>query len=125
MRHRKLIIPKEICVNPMHKRSFREYSRGLCIICYNAARKLVMDGHATWEKLEAEGKARPERRKRRRSDVQKWFLDSAMTQVIEPRQEPYLIDTSPPNPPRPNPPLEPEKTDGADIQAQENARKNA
>jgi len=84
-----------------------------------------MDGHATWEKLEAEGKARPERRKRRRSDVQKWFLDSAMTQVIEPRQEPYLIDTSPPNPPRPNPPLEPKKTDGADIQAQENARRNA
>ena len=46
---------KTTCLNPACDGEV--YARGLCSGCYNTARRLVLQGRTTWEKLKAEGKS--------------------------------------------------------------------
>jgi hypothetical protein len=69
-----VIPPTPDCLVPGCPRP--EDLRGLCARCYTHASQLVRDGLTTWEKLEAEGKARP-KAKPAPSDLphrQAWFL---------------------------------------------------
>lgn len=47
------------CLTPECQR--KPHCRGLCHSCYNVANKLVWGGKTTWEKLIADGKAKPAR----------------------------------------------------------------
>lgn len=47
-------------------------SRGLCVVCYSIARRLVNTKQTTWEKLEKNGKAKP--RGNRNTQTTEWLL---------------------------------------------------
>lgn len=59
---------KELCLRPGCGRERR--SRGLCINCYTACQRLVLDERTSLEKLEASGKALPTVR----GKIFDWFL---------------------------------------------------
>lgn len=61
---------KPKCLNPECDGLF--YARGLCITCYECARRYVSDGKITWSQLEKQGKALPKGSQRR--TVAKWLL---------------------------------------------------
>ncbi len=55
--------PAQKCLIPGCKGE-RGYARGLCFVCYHAARHAILDKKTTWEKLEALGLSLPTHRKR-------------------------------------------------------------
>jgi hypothetical protein len=62
---------KDKCLNPECKRP--QYCRGLCFACYQYCRRIIAQGRASWEKLEAAGKVRP-RAGREMAEVREWFM---------------------------------------------------
>ncbi len=59
-----------ICIYPTCRED--RHSRGLCVLHYQQAYRLVSRGSTTWDKLEKKGRALSSRRVKK--EVENWFL---------------------------------------------------
>jgi len=59
------------CLNPTCER--KTNCRGLCMLCYQTAGRLVRAGRTTWDELEAKGKCK----KNSRVTVTDWLLSKS------------------------------------------------